>query len=339
MAGNIDQSEMERQLRGWADTFWGRTVVIDDVVDMSGHSGKVLAFKVIVDDVTYPLVVRLAPEGVPHKGSTDVLRQVPLLNALHGQGIKVPAVVDSSGDTRFFGVPYLVMERLPGKPLMMGPDAGQPWLPGAYRQRAHNLAAELLASLHRFDVDRYLPDWETPKSVNDELEMWTGILHKGKDDTWIAQGTEVLQSLQKRAPSSYAVGLTHGDFQTNNVLYSLDDENLSTTGIVDWEIANVGPTALDLAWFLMMNDEKAWHPVEQRGGLNLEEIVSVYQDAVGSKVEHLNWFRALACYRIASIATLNIRLHRTGRKHDPAWERAAQSVPIMFHRALELVNS
>lgn len=338
MTQSNQRSDIHANLLSWVTQHWQKAVAVDDVSDMSGHSGKVYGFTVRDGDSLTPLVIRLAPEGVPHKGSTDVLRQVPLLNALHGQGLRVPAVVDAAGDPALFGVPYLVMSKLPGRPLVMGPDAGPSWLADRYRQQAHNLAAELLASLHAFDAERHLPDWESPKSVEDELDMWTTILHKGKDQDWIDQGLGVLEALKSAMPANCHIGLTHGDFQTNNVLYCLEGDTLEATGVVDWEIANIGPTELDIAWFLMMNDERAWHPVEQRGNLDLTQVIEAYQNAIGREVDNLNWFWALACYRIAAIATLNIRLHRTGRKHDPAWERAAQSVPIMFKRALELLE-
>lgn len=336
---SIDTAGLQVSLEAWAGQFWSESsVAVDNIVDMSGHSGKVIGFDATESGKRHPLVVRLAPEGVPHRGSTDVLRQAPLLKALHAQGLKAPAVVDANGDESLFGVPYLMMQKLPGKPLVMGPDAGPSWLPDAERQQAYNLAAELLASLHCFDVDKHLQNWEEPKGIQDELDMWTVILEKGKEQAWIQQGEAVRDALKASAPNDYHVGLLHGDFQTNNVLFEHQHGELVATGVVDWEIANIGPTALDLAWFLMMNDSQAWHPVECRGGVDLDAVVAAYESVVGHATPNLNWFWALACYRIAAIAALNIRLHRTGRKHDPAWERAAQSVPIMFSRALQVLG-
>lgn len=330
---------MEKLLKTWACEHWHGPVDISDMVDMSGHSGKVLAFTVSGPDWRKACVIRLAPHGVPHKGSTDVLRQAPLLTALHDAGLRVPAVVDAFDDTRFFDVPYLVMERLPGRPLMMGPDAGEPWLPDVDRQHAHELAAEQLARLHLFDIDRYLPDWGEARSPREEMVFWADILARGKDDGWLARGMEIHDRLLQGLPEDYRAGLVHGDYQTNNILYTGEGESLAVTGIVDWEIANPGATELDLAWFLMMNDGQAWHPVEQRGGLDLPALVVCYERALGRRVSHLNWFWALACFRFAAIAALNIRLHRTGRKEDAAWERVAMTMPIMFSRASSLLDT
>jgi hypothetical protein len=88
----------------------------------------------------------------------------------------------------------------------------------------------------------------------------------------------------------------------------------------------------------MMNDEQAWHPVELRGGLDLAELTRCYEAEVGRKLEHLDWFEAAACYRMGAISAYNIRLHRSGRRPDSAWERAAQSVPCMFSRGFALLG-
>ena len=61
------------------------------------------------------LVMRMPPKGVRQSGNTDVLRQVPLLHALKRHGVPVPTVRWSGDDLRWFEVPYLMVERLPGR--------------------------------------------------------------------------------------------------------------------------------------------------------------------------------------------------------------------------------
>ena len=46
----------------------------------------------------------------------------------------------------------------------------------------------------------------------------------------------------------------------------------------------------------------------------------------------------MAGYRFGVISGLNVMLHRTGKRHDPEWERIALSVPRMFTRAVELLS-
>ena len=329
--------ELKQALQTWAEQRWATPVRVDDVADLGGHSGQTLGFSVRGDDIDETLVIRLAPAGVAHRGATDVLRQAPLLRALRETGARVAAVVDAGGDPRFFGVPYLIVERLPGRPLIMGPDAGPSWLPAHQRQLAHELAAAQLARIHAADVAAPLRDWDRARSPAQEIDFWTTVLERGRDDGWLATGRDLRERLLATQPAAPVIGLCHGDYQTNNILFENGDE-LRVTGVVDWEIAGFGATELDLAWFLMMNDAAAWHPLEQRGGLDLQKLVDSYEQAAARRVHNLDWFRALACFRIAAIAALNIRLHRSGRRPDAAWERAALSVPIMFEHGRALLD-
>jgi hypothetical protein len=45
----------------------------------------------------------------------------------------------------------------------------------------------------------------------------------------------------------------------------------------------------------------------------------------------------MANYRMGSIACLNVKLHRTGKRHDPMWERFAPSIATLFSRGLSLI--
>lgn len=334
---NLDLKSVRRGLEAWVCARWGKSASIGNVRNLGGHSGWTYGFDVLVGDDRTPLVIRIAPIGVPHRGSTDVLRQAPLLRVLHASGLPVAAVVDACGDERFFGAPFLVVHHLPGRPLTMGPDAGPSWLSPQYRQHAHQIAAQQLARIHMVDP-RQLADWEQSKTPRDEIDFWVGVLERSPEADWMTLGLDLRQRLLSLLPDHYVLGPCHGDFQTNNALFVGNGEDLRVGGIVDWEVAHIGAIEHDLAWFLMMNDADAWHPVEERGGLDLKAIISSYEAALGRGVDNLSWFWALACYRIAAIASYNIRLHRSGRKPDPAWERAVASVPFFFNRAHALLD-
>ena len=58
--------------------------------------------------------------------------------------------------------------------------------------------------------------------------------------------------------------------------------------------------------------------------------------AVSNK--EVNWFKALACYRIGVLACFNVMLHRRGKRHDPEWETLVRSAPAMFEHGLELLG-
>jgi hypothetical protein len=51
------------------------------------------------------------------------------------------------------------------------------------------------------------------------------------------------------------------------------------------------------------------------------------------------WFRALAGYKFAAISGFNLMLHRRGKRPDPYWERLESSIPRLFERGLEVLET
>lgn len=325
-------------LMQWGRHHSGATARVQDVRDLGGHSGETYGFTLLAQAGREELVIRLAPSEGGARAEADLLRQAPLLAALGRSGAKVAGVRDVSADTEFFGSAFMVVDRLPGKPLTMGPEGGVPWLSSGDRQRAYEAAAAELAQVHRVDVDRQLAGWDKPRTPRDEIALWVRAFERSAEPEWMQAGAELREALLARLPDDWTIGLCHGDFQTNNVLFTEDSTGPAVGGVVDWEIAHVGAIEHDVAWFLMMNDDQAWDPVEQRGGVDLGGVVASYEKATGRGIGDLAWFRALACYRIAAIAGYKIRLHRTGRKLDSAWERASSSMQHFFARAHALLG-
>jgi hypothetical protein len=88
----------------------------------------------------------------------------------------------------------------------------------------------------------------------------------------------------------------------------------------------------------MIADRENWTP----GWLPLHPISparirEIYAAEGGDCGERHAWYQALAGYRLASIACLNVKLHRKGQRHDPIWEHNARSVMPMFDRAQRLI--
>jgi len=55
-------------------------------------------------------------------------------------------------------------------------------------------------------------------------------------------------------------------------------------------------------------------------------------------VAGIEWYHAFACYRMAVVTGLFTRLHRTGRRIDPAWENIGTGVPLLLGKARRLLS-
>jgi aminoglycoside phosphotransferase (APT) family kinase protein len=320
-----------------AARFGAGAAVRDLAVMEEGHAGLTFGFRVAGGDGRRlaDLVLKLAPPGVRRHGNTDVYRQAPLLHALHAAHLPVPDVPFASAGEAELGTPFIMMERLPGRPfLIWDPDPAFDRSPAAvalvWRQ-----AARTLAQLHRFDWRRLLPDWEMPRPLTEEVARWDAILAKAQEPAWIAAGQRVRERLLARLPNGQPVGLVHGDYQPGNALF----EAGRLVGIIDWELASIGSQLLDLGWLMMMADPASWHASWRAvSAPTPEALCAVYEEAIGRRFARVAWYQALAGYRFGAICCLNVRLHRTGRRPDPIWEKFALGIPYLFARADELLR-
>jgi len=330
--------ELERSLAAFVGDAMGPELELAGLHDSDGHAGLTYLFETRRRGSGEPAgryVLKLAPKGVARRGNTDVYRQAPLLRALHAAGLPVPSVPFASEDERAFGVPYLVMDRMPGRVYFVwDPHESFVRAPGAaaplWRQ-----CAEVLPRFHRFDWRTHLAGWQEPEPLLDQVKRWQKIYRHSPVPDWIARAERVEELLLASLPEAEPVGLFHGDYQPGNALY----ESGRLVGIVDWELSGIGAQLLDVGWLMMAADPESfvdeWHPIHP---IPCDEIRAIYEAGMGRRFDAIPWFQAFAGYRLASIGCLNVKLHRTGRRVDPTWERIALGVAQMFERARAILS-
>lgn len=298
-----------------------------------GHAGLTYGFTITDKAGERRYVLKVAPRGVRRSGNTDVFRQAPLLKALHRAGLPVPDVPFASPDDEELGSPYIVMERLPGRTFVIwDPD---PAFTPAETDLVWSQTAKTLATFHAFDCHAHLADWDHHAGLEGQVDFWQRILDKADDDDWKQRGAALAAALAAGPVDRGPVGLVHGDYQPGNVLF----EDGRLTGVIDWELACIGPQYLDVGWLLMMADRKCWHDGwTPRIDCSRDEILAIYEAAAGHSVADADWFQALACFRMVAITGLNVRLHHTGKRIDPIWEKFSLSVDPLLDRGFSLLR-
>jgi len=303
----------------------------------AGHAGLTFGFDLVGPEpgARRGLVLKLAPAGVRRSGNTDVYKQAPLLRALRAAGLPVPGVPYADPGESWFGVPFIMMERLAGLPFFV-------WQPDPAFDRSaaavtplYEQTIEAMAAIHRFDWRQHLPDWEEPRPLVDEILRWDAILAKSPRADWLQSGRSVRERLLATRPDGAPIGLVHGDCQPGNALF--DDGRL--TGLIDWELASIGSRRIDAGWMMMVADRSSW-PDDWRPVCPLQpaQVAARYAKAMGEACDDLPWYQAYAGYRLGAISCLNVHLHRSGRRPDPIWERFALAIEPMFSRAAALLD-
>jgi aminoglycoside phosphotransferase (APT) family kinase protein len=301
---------------------------------MPGHAGFSYGF--VLDRTgaePEPLVLRLPPPGARAVGPADVVLQARLLRALGRHGIPVPAVRWLGSDPRWFGRPFSVVERLEGASVRLEDPAAAP--PAAELAEVALGAAEALARLHRLDWSSVAPFLGPPLEPAEDVTRWDRFLERAAEPGLVALAPTLRSRLLSAAPSRPRTGIFHGDFQWSNLL--LDGGSL--VAVLDWELAAVGPVLNDLGWLCVFSDPESWAPPFELPAVPPpRDLVSVYEAASGTAVDAVGWYRALAGYKFAIIAALNLGLHRRGKRPDPFYEELAPSVPRLLGRGLELLR-
>ena len=307
---------------------------------LGGHAGLTFGFDVFGGDLDnsgeQPLsyIIKLAPKGVRREGNTDVYRTAPLLNALHEEGLPVPAVPFASPHEEEFEVPYVVMEKLEGREFFI-------WEPDeSFDLSDEKIAplwrdmAEVLPRIHQVDWQSKLPNWEQPRPLEEEITRWEKIYGKALEPEWIRLADETRIKLLKTMPQQSLAGIVHGDYQPGNALYK--DGKL--TGLIDWELVRIGAVLQDIGWLMFSADPAFWSDnMKPCAPVGSDELADIYQRGMGRSFPDIRWYQALAAYQLGSIACLNVRLHRKKQRIDPIWEEFAQSTSRFFSEAMKLI--
>jgi aminoglycoside phosphotransferase (APT) family kinase protein len=171
------------------------------------------------------LVLRLLR---PHHDPAIVLREQATQNTVADQGYPAPRVRLASTDATHLGAPFVLMDCLPGIPLV---DAG---LLGMERAL---LDAQL--RLHRLDpapLTRVLGD-----AVS--FDAYLAQMERHAEQGALDGLRGALRWLGARRPPPAPVAICHGDLHPRNILV----EEGRVTGVLDWPNVLVADPAFDLA--------------------------------------------------------------------------------------------
>jgi len=268
---------------------------------------------------------------------SNIALEFEIYSALAGSGIPIPRVYWLERDGLALERPFFVMERLPGASdgtgaaLATSPDyAGV--RPVVARQHA-----EILAAIHRADINR-IPSLDRPPSPGDaalhEVERWERTM---RADTLEPQPTlELAFSWLKRhlPPPPARLTLVHGDYRTGNFLV----DATGVTGVLDWEMAHAGDPVEDIGWLCM----KSWRLARDHriGGIcTREEFITAYQSAGGANVDPdaLKFWEVFSNVKFAIIFITGTRSIVSGKTADIMLALTAFINPSLEIELLELI--
>jgi aminoglycoside phosphotransferase (APT) family kinase protein len=298
------------------------TLRVVDLIDppVRGHSNETLFFSLhhgVVDEAPEQLVLKLtALTSPPH--TIPVASQCRLLTALGARTdvpVPTPRWCEPSPDV--LGVPFFVMERVPGRVAPSYPPMhAEGWvaeLPEAERGVVWRRGVEAMAAVHRLDprdleLDFLGETGSTARGFRAALaqysaqhEQWAGGNRNPVIDSaleWL--GTQHIRDRQSR--------LCWGDARIGNLMFEGD----TVSAVLDWEMAFLGSPESDLAWWLWADRfQSTGLGVERLSGIpSHDETIDLYQEISGIEVADRDVHDVFASVRAAVI---NLELERMSR--------------------------
>ena len=287
-------------------------------------------------------VLRRPPRGHLLPTAHDVGREYRVLSALIRTDVPVPRPVLMCEDTSVIGAPFYLMERLHGD--VIRTSLPQPFDHDVTSRRS--LAIELvdrLAQLHAVDWQAIgLGDLAKPTGyLERQLRRWTGQLD-GARTRPLPDLDAVTQWLQSHIPDSGPATIVHGDYRMDNVMYA-HGAPARIIGIFDWEMATLGDPLADLGYLLSFWHEPedpnpgfqdaAWAITTLPGFPRRAELVALYSERTGRRMDHVAFYVALAIWKLAILLEGSYSRHLAGATDDPFFALLGDGVPSLARSA------
>ncbi len=249
-------------------------------------------------------VLRRPPLG--HKGGSahDVMREGRIMSALGGTDVPTVNVLDIVDDESVLDVPFVFQDFCPGFPLNEPSDLAR--IPADQHDQAGYNLVDALAAIHRVNLDEVgLGDLRRPGSlVERQLRRWLSQFQQitMRD---IPAVEEVHDLLLERKPdaSTSPVGLCHGDYKPNNLIWT-DDSSIQA--VVDWELSAVGEVLSDLGYLIAMltadfEITNVWVPQPGIDFPSVDQLIARYEQTSGIEAHDIDYYQALAIWKLACI--------------------------------------
>lgn len=314
----------------------GAPVVIERV--RGGHSNETF----FVTRGAERHVLRRPPLGPLLPTAHDVAREYRVLAALINTNVPVPRPVLFCEDAGVIGAPFYLMDRVPGVVIRAK-------LPPAFaadesaRRGLGEALIDTLADLHAVDwqaVD--LGDFGKPQGyLERQIRRWTGQLDASRTRP-LPDLDAVTEWLQANLPESPPATIVHGDYRLDNLMYA-PEPPARVLAVVDWEMATLGDPLADLGYLLSFwrepgdpefNLDGAWNVTAQPGFPTRAELVARYAARTGRAMTHVNFYVALAIWKLAILLEGSYKRHLSGTTDDPFFATLDRGIPLLARRAL-----
>ncbi|MFB1296659.1 phosphotransferase family protein [Mycobacterium sp. pW049] len=300
---------------------------VTDIEPLTGGSQNIVV-RLNVDG--NPMVLRRPPPHPRPTSDNTMRREIAVLQTLKGTDVPHPRLIAGCDDLDVLGVVFYLMEAIDG--FNPGTEVDQAYVRDAgMRRRVGASYAASLAALGRVPWEGSpLAAIKRPGSfLARQVPQFMRLLESYRHENYAPESfpsVHVLgEWLDTQRPDDTEPAIMHGDCHLNNVLLRRDVPELAA--FIDWEMCTVGDPLLDVGWMLVCwpdgpNPIDAGSELAALGGLaTRSELIDAYLAADGRRTSRLDWYIAMACFKLAIVIEGTWSRYLAGQASAEAGER------------------
>ncbi|MBU1713415.1 MAG: phosphotransferase family protein [Proteobacteria bacterium] len=309
-----------------------------------GHSN--LTYLLSVGDNEF--VLRRPPFGRKAKSAHDMSREYRILKALSPVYRYCPEPFIYSEDETIMGCPFYIMQRIRGIILRRDFPANLILTPSQVKE-LYQKVLNIQYDLHTIDYNRIgldnigKPDGYVKRQVTGWCERYKAAKTPDAPDS-----EKVMTWLAEHMPTdTNKPGIVHNDFKLDNIV--LDESNpLNVVGVLDWEMATIGDPLMDLGSSLAYWIQKDDHPdllairmmpTNAEGAPTRIELVKLYSELSGCKVDNFDFYYCFGLFRLAAIAQQIYYRYYHGQTKDERFKAMIIGVHVLENAARRIIDN
>lgn len=293
-------------------------------------------------DGTHDWVLRRPPLGVLTPSAHDMAREYRVVAALADSEVPVARAVAQCDDLTVLGVPFTVVEYVPGRTIRSRTELDT--LTEAEVRRCAFGLVEVLGRLHAVHPTAVgLGDFGRAQGyLGRQVSRW--------HDQWTRVATRELAALetlhdvlQDSCPAESGTSIVHGDFRIDNAILDAEDPAV-VRALVDWEMATLGDPLADLGLHLAYLDV-AFDPVIGGDAAATSPrmptpaaLAAHYGQTTGRDVADLTFYLGLGYFKAAVIAEGIHARYAQGHTVGEGFDLVGTAVPQLAAAGLAAVR-
>lgn len=279
-------------------------------------------------------VLRRPPYGAKIKSAHDMEREFRVLEKLRSIYGRIPAPIHFCKDEQVLNCDFYIMERVQGAILRNQPPKNMA-LPPERMRAISEAVVDNLALLHQINIETTgLIELGKPEGyVERQINGWIKRYRNAQTDE-VAAMDEVATWMLNNLPEDGRPGLIHNDYKYDNLVLD-QTEPARILAVLDWEMATIGDTRMDLGTSLAYWTEAAeaehmklaagnltWLP----GNLSRAEVVDRYKHTTNQPLENILFYFVYGAFKIAVIVQQIYTRWKQGHSKDPRFGQLIHAV-------------